>query len=116
MSNATSGGPIAPATLPIRMLHDRLLVDPERDGSERTSSGGLVIPATAVGPKRLAWAIVVAAGEHVRQVTVGNRVLFDPDERAEVDLAGTSYVLLRERDVHAVYESGTDGTGPGLYL
>ena len=51
--------------LPIRMLHDRLLVDPEVDASERQSSAGLVIPATAVGPKRLAWAVVVAAGERV---------------------------------------------------
>ena len=74
-------------TLPIRMLHDRLLVEPETDSAERQSTAGLVIPATAVGPKRLAWATVVAKGEHVRQVDVGDRVLYDPEERAEVDLA-----------------------------
>ena len=86
--------------LPIRMLHDRLLVDPE----------------TAVGPKRLAWAVVVAAGEHVRQVAVGDRVLFDPDERAEVELGGKDLVLLRERDVHAVSQEVEEDGPTGLYL
>ncbi|MFC8921357.1 GroES family chaperonin [Cellulosimicrobium sp. NPDC057127] len=112
------------------MLHDRLLVEPEVDASERQSSAGLVIPATAAGPKRLAWAVVVAAGEHVRQVAVGDRVLFDPDERAEVELGGKDLVLLRERDVHAVSQlvllrerdvhavsQEVDESGPtGLYL
>ena len=74
-----------PERLPLRMLHDRLLVLPEVDASERQSSAGLVIPATAVGPKRLAWAQVVATGENVRHVTTGDRVLFDPEERAEVE-------------------------------
>ena len=59
MSKTTSPASPRPADLPIRMLHDRLLVDPEVDASERQSSAGLVIPATAVGPKRLAWAVVV---------------------------------------------------------
>lgn len=102
--------------IPIRMLFDRLLVQPEVDASERQSSAGLVIPATAVGPKRLAWAVVVAKGEHVRQVTVGDRVLFDPEERAEVEVGGTDYVLLRERDVHGVSRSAQAGGTTGLYL
>ena len=114
-SRPSSARPAA-RDLPIRMLHDRLLVDPEVDASERQSSAGLVIPATAVGPKRLAWAAVVAVGEHVRQVAVGDRVLFDPDERAEVELGGKDLVLLRERDVHAVSQE-VDESGPtGLYL
>lgn len=113
----TEGGQ-APSSgnLPIRMLHDRLLVEPESDKTERQSSGGLVIPATATGPKRLGWAIVVAAGEHVRQVGTGDRVLFDPEDRAEVELGGTDYVLLRERDVHGVHTVDGGETSAGLYL
>jgi chaperonin GroES len=98
------------------MLHDRLLVKPEVDSAERQSSAGLVIPATAVGPKRLGWAEVAAVGENVRQVAVGDRVLFDPDERAEVEIGGTQYVLLRERDVHAVSQAEAQGQKTGLYL
>ncbi len=111
MSTTPRTGPLG-----IRMLHDRLLVEPESDNAERQSSAGLVIPATAAGPKRLAWAAVAAVGEHVRQVGVGDRVLFDPDERAEVELNSTSYVLLRERDVHAVAQANAEDGPTGLYL
>jgi chaperonin GroES len=116
VTNAVTNAATKPGTLPIRMLHDRLLVEPETDSAERQSTAGLVIPATAVGPKRLAWAKVVAKGEHVRQVDVGDRVLYDPEERAEVDLAGKDYVLLRERDVHGVAERDEAAGATGLYL
>jgi chaperonin GroES len=102
--------------VPVRMLHDRLLVLPEVDSAERHTTAGLVIPATASGPKKLAWAKVVAVGENVHRVHVGDRVLFDSDERAEIDLDAENYVLLRERDVHAVFERPADAAHPGLYL
>ena len=102
--------------LPIRMLNDRLLVELDSDTAERRSSGGIVIPATAVVGKRLGWGTVVAAGQHVRQVEVGQRVLFDPDERAEVELGARTYLLLREKDVHAVAQPGPGHEGTGLYL
>ena len=52
----------------------------------------------------------------MRQVSVGDRVLFDPDERAEVELGGKDLVLLRERDVHAVSQEVDEGGPTGLYL
>jgi chaperonin GroES len=104
--------------LPIKMLHDRVLVTIDNEAGERRSNGGIVIPATAKMGHRLAWAEVVAIGRTVRTMEVGDRVLFDPDERAEVELHGTGYVLLRERDIHAVAAERLDDTesAPGLYL
>jgi chaperonin GroES len=102
--------------LPIRMLHDRVLVSTDDEGGERRSGGGIVIPATASVGKRLAWARVVAVGQHVRQVQLGDRVLFDPEDRAEVELQGGDYVLLRERDLHAVAAPRVDDGQTGLYL
>jgi chaperonin GroES len=102
--------------LPIRMLHDRVLVELDREAGERRSSAGIVIPATAAVGKRLGWASVVATGQHVRQVQIGDRVLFDPEERAEVELGGRDYVLLRERDIHAVAAPRVEGGQTGLYL
>lgn len=101
---------------PIRLLHDRVLVRVDEDSAERMSSSGIVIPATAAMGKRLAWGAVVATGPHVRQVDIGDRVLFDPEERAEVQLQDVEYLLLRERDVHGVAEPETTGRGTGLYL
>ncbi len=98
------------------MLHDRVLVRLDAEAGERRSTGGIVIPATAAMGKRLAWADVVAVGQHVRQVEVGDRVLFDPEDRAEVELDGSTYLLLREKDVHGVAQPRGTGEGTGLYL
>jgi chaperonin GroES len=104
--------------LPIKMLHDRVLVSIDDEAGERRSNGGIVIPATAKMGHRLAWAEVVAVGRTVRTMEVGDRVLFDPDERSEVELHGAGYILLRERDVHAVAAERLDDneSAPGLYL
>jgi len=104
--------------LPIRMLHDRVLVRSDSPEGERRSGGGILIPATAAIGKRLAWAEVVAVGQNVRTVEVGDRVLFDPEDRAEVEVRGTAYVLMRERDLHAVASERLHGTedSTGLYL
>lgn len=102
--------------LPIRMLHDRVLVSMEGEQGERRSGGGIVIPATASVGKRLSWARVVAIGSSVRQVQLDDRVLFDPEERAEVELGSKEYVLLRERDLHAVAAERVPDAGHGLYL
>lgn len=102
--------------LPIRMLHDRILVSTADESGERRSSAGIVIPATAAVGKRLAWGAVVAAGQHVRQVQLGDRVLFDPEDRGEVELGGQAYVLLRERDLHAVAAARVEDEQTGLYL
>ena len=103
-------------SLPIRMLHDRVLVAAEGEAGERRSGGGILIPATVAIGRRLAWARVVAAGANVRTVKVGDRVLFDPQDRAEVEVRGTDYVLLRERDLHAVAAERLQDGNTGLYL
>jgi chaperonin GroES len=108
---------VAADKLPIQMLHDRILVTEDSDAGERRSNGGIVIPATAQMGKRLAWAEAVATGSNVRTVQVGDRVLYDPEERAEIELHGSSYVLLRERDIHALASERLDEpAAPGLYL
>lgn len=102
---------------PIRMLHDRVLVAVENEDGERRSSGGILIPATAaMGGKRLQWYRVVAVGSHVRTVEVDDRVLFDPADKAEVEVHGELYVVVRERDIHAVAADRLGEGQTGLYL
>ncbi|MHB2024575.1 MAG: GroES family chaperonin [Mycobacteriales bacterium] len=102
--------------LPIRMLHDRVLVSVDPEAGERRSSAGIVIPATAKMGRRLAWAEVVAVGANVRTVQNGDRVLYDPEDRAEVELHGHLYLLMRERDLHAVAAGRIEDGATGLYL
>jgi len=103
-------------SVPIKLLHDRVLVHEDNDGRERKSLGGIVIPATAQVGRRLAWANVVAIGPNVRSLEVGDHVLFEPEDRGLVELQGIEYVLLRERDVHAVAVERDQSSGTGLYL
>ncbi|WP_051208109.1 GroES family chaperonin [Propionicicella superfundia] len=98
------------------MLHDRILVSMEVEAGERRSGGGILIPATVQLGRRLTWAKVVAIGASVRQVKTEDRVLFDPEDRAEVELRGEMYVLLRERDLHAVAAERLQDGSTGLYL
>lgn len=105
-----------PDRLPIRMLHDRILVSLDRDPGERRSTKGIVIPATASMGRRLSWARVCATGQNVRTVQLGDRVLFDPEDKAEVEVSGDVYVVMRERDIHAVAAERLGDEAAGLYL
>lgn len=78
----------------IQMLSDRVLVQVPAEGERKSRAG--------IGP-------------HVRTVKIGDQVLFNPEDRFEVDVQGDDYLILRERDIHAVAsEQVSDGTG--LYL
>jgi len=110
-----------PDKAPVKMLHDRVLVEADRDSGERRSSGGIVIPATAaMGARRLTWSRVVAVGPHARSIEKGDRVLFDAEDKAEVEVQGETFMVMRERDVHAVaadrLAGGPDDEATGLYL
>ena len=97
------------------MLADRVLAQQPQSEGERRSRAGILIPATAQVSRRLAWARAVAVGPHVRSVKIGDNVLFNPEDRFEVEVQGEEYVILRERDIHAVASERIDG-GTGLYL
>jgi chaperonin GroES len=100
---------------PVTMLADRVLVQQPQSEGERRSRSGILIPATAQVSRRLAWAEAVAVGPHVRSIKVGDKVLFNPEDRLEVEVQGEEFVILRERDVHAVASERMD-SGTGLYL
>lgn len=100
---------------PITVLFDRVMVQISQSDGERRSRAGILIPATAQITRRLTWAEAVAVGPHVRTVKVGDTVLFNPEDRFEVEVHGEEYVILRERDIHAIASPRND-SGTGLYL
>ena len=103
------------AKFEIQMLHDRVMVRADKDSGERRSSGGIVIPATAEHSNRLVWGEVCGVGHHVRSVKVGDKVLFKDEDQFEVEVQGDMYLVMRERDVHAVASERPE-YGTGLYL
>jgi chaperonin GroES len=114
MTLSTISG-VADPQLEIQMLYDRVLVKISPEDGERRSTGGIVIPATAQLAKRLAWGNVLGVGNNVRNVAVGDRVLFNPEDQFEVEIQGSTYLVMRERDVHALAAEQTSH-GTGLYL
>jgi chaperonin GroES len=100
---------------PITVLFDRVMVQISATDGELRSRAGILIPATAQLTRRLTWAETVAVGPHVRTVKVGDTVLFNPEDRFEVEVHGEEYVILRERDIHAIASPRND-SGTGLYL
>jgi chaperonin GroES len=102
--------------VPVRMLSDRILVQVEAGEGERLSSGGILIPATAQLGKRLSWAEVRAVGPNVRSVQDGDQVLFNPEDVYEVEVRGESFIILRERDLHAVAAERLEEGHTGLYI
>jgi chaperonin GroES len=99
----------------MRLTADRILVRVPGD-TERTSKGGLLIPATANVPhKRCVWSEVVLVGPEARNVRHGDRVLFIPQSGLEVEWDAETYLLLRERDIQAVASDRSDPAS-GQYL
>lgn len=100
----------------VTMMSDRVLVRRPDDEGERRSKGGLLIPATAATvSKRGQWATVVAVGPNVRNVEPEDEVLLLPDSGIEVEIRGEEYLLVREREIHAVASQRGDPK-TGLYL
>jgi len=107
--------PLTKDKQPITMLGDRVLLASPASEGERKSRAGILIPATASVAKRLLWADVAAVGPNVRTVRTGDKVLYNPEECFEVEVQGDTYIILRERDLHAVASERLD-SGTGLYL
>lgn len=99
----------------VAMLGDRVLVALPSD-AERRSKGGILIPATAQSIDRKGiWGVVVDVGPHARHVQRDDEVLYLPEDAIEIDVRGDAYLVIRERDVHAVASTRAD-SATGVYL
>ena len=62
------------------------------------------------------WGEVVSAGPNVRSVESGDHVLFSPEDRHEVEVQGDDFLIMRERDIHAIAAPRIEPGSTGLYL
>jgi len=98
------------------MTADRILVTVPKELGGRRTRAGILIPATAESEaKRAVWAEVAATGPLVRGTEPGDRVLFAPEVAVEVEIRQQDFLVVRERDIHAVASDRTE-SNTGLYL
>ena len=67
-----------------------LLVSLRKEDGDRRSTGGILTPATAQVAERLVWGEARGVGPNVRQVAVGDQVLFSPEDQHEVEVQGST--------------------------
>ena len=88
----------------VKPLSDRVLVLP--NPAEEKTAGGLIIPDTAK-EKPLAGKVVAAGpgtAEVKMEVTEGDQVLYGKYAGTEINVEGTSYLILKQSEVLAVIE------------
>lgn len=86
----------------IKPLADRVLIKPV--AAEEKSVGGIIIPDTA--KEKPLKGSVVAVGNGTKDeemiVKVGDTVLFGKYAGTELELEGTSYLIMRQSDILAI--------------
>jgi chaperonin GroES len=92
----------------IRPLHDRVIV--KRLEEDRTSPGGIVIPATAAEKPTQGKIVAVGKGRILENgqvrpcdVKVGDKILFGKYNGTEVKVEGEDLLVMREEDIMAVF-------------
>ncbi|MPZ73132.1 MAG: co-chaperone GroES [Nitriliruptorales bacterium] len=100
----------------VHVTADRILCRAPGDDDRRTKAG-ILIPATAKSADRRGlWVEVAEIGPLVRAVQPGDRVLVLPEAVIEVDVRGELFLIIRERDAHAVASEERAAGSTGLYL
>ena len=94
--------------MPIKPLHDRVLLQ-RNDEGEQKSLGGIIIPDTA--KEKPIEGKVVAVGDGARSedgkvtplvVKPGDKVLFGKYSGTDVKYAGQEYLIVRESEILAI--------------
>jgi len=110
MSTATkSKKPTGKGALKLQPLGDRVVL--EREESQRTTAGGIVLPDTAKDKPARGTVVSVGDGKLLDdgtrskpQVKAGDRVLFSSYAGDEFKIGDQELLLMREDDILAVIE------------
>jgi chaperonin GroES len=81
-------------------LKDRVFVKYTEEG-ERTA-GGLYIPDTA--KEKPQKGTVEAVGSEVKEIKVGNTILFDKYSGSKVNIDNNEYLIVKEEDILGIVE------------
>ena len=82
----------------LKPLFDRIIV--ERKNAEEKTSGGIILPDTA--KEKPVEGVVLAIGKDVKDLSVGDKILFTKFGGTEVKLEDKVYLIMKEVDVLGV--------------
>ena len=109
MATATKGKGKQKAKTNVQPIGDRVVI--ERDASEETTAGGIVLPDSAKDKPARGIVISIGNGRLLEdgsraqmQVQVGDRVIFSSYAGDEFQVGEDDYLLMREDDILAVIE------------
>lgn len=86
---------------PIKPLGDRVVATRE-EASNKTASG-LYLPDSA--KEKATSAVVKAVGKEVKDVKVGDRIIYKEYSTTELKVDGTEYLIVKEEDILGVLGS-----------
>jgi len=95
------GQAMSAKNVPIKPLADYVVAQAE-EAATKTASG-LYIPGNA--QEKPKTAVVVAVAEGVRQIKVGDRIIYKSYSNTDVKVNSEEYILVREEDVLATIEA-----------
>jgi chaperonin GroES len=81
----------------IKPLADYVVV--QQESAETKTASGLYLPTAAQEKPKVAK--VVATGKEVKEVKVGDRVVFGGYSNTEVKHDGQDYILIKEENIYA---------------
>ena len=97
----------------VRPLHDRLIVQRLDEGEQKV--GGIIIPDTAKEKPQQGKVIAIGNGKTNDEgkripldVAAGSTILFGKYSGQEIKLDGEEYLIMREDEVLAIIEGGTE--------
>ena len=96
----------------VRPLHDRVIIQRLEEGEQKI--GGIIIPDTAKEKPQQGKVIAAGNGKTTDDgkripldVTAGDTILFGKYSGQEIKLDGEEYLIMREDEVLAIIEGGT---------
>jgi chaperonin GroES len=97
----------------VRPLHDRIIVQRIEEGEQKI--GGIIIPDTAKEKPQQGKVIAAGAGKAKddgkripMDVKAGDTILFGKYSGQEIKLDGEEYLIMREDEVLAVLDNGSE--------
>jgi chaperonin GroES len=78
----------------MKMTKSNVLIKPI--DAEKVSTGGIIMPSTVRCNNK---GVVIAIGDTVEDVRVGNTVIYMPNRATDVDIDGVAHVIVSEENI-----------------